>query len=695
MTQMNFMKNSGFSLVEVLVSLVILSTGLLTMATFHSSVISDSNDNKNRGEAIVLAQERLEQMRNFSDLAPDEEAFEQQFPASTEFANATRHSGVNALFIRQEKITDNDNTKFISVQVSWKTTADVSEYVTLETELTWHSTSLSGNLDTSAATGPMVRSATGRATLGKGKITDEELLKNVVYGNGDTTGLLDKGDGDLLLLSGSDVVLTLEDACEIDNNNERTHVPCTGFVEISGTVYIDRHSSSMDIGQVHVIASDAAYCQSYYVVDNQPFEINAATTRALTTANNDYEYFQYTCYLGGGWHGNIGILVDGPISACMGDPTASHASLTPNVAIRRVYRGMAFGYESDGTTKVADNNGDTIYYSVGVADALKLPEEGQAGHDFVIASLTSTDGAECVTDAKKLAAPMFHTDANLYGTDGDLFTGVPTDFVCLNQDDTWVDNTKLQAFGYAIDNYCPFNPSDPPSAQHSINGSIHIDADSSLLTQISAIEAYTSDGFYNCETFAPELVGSKYQISYQCQVYDWGEGWTGYIQITPDLSVINCSNYQLFYSGANPITADQGLATFNCAAKDGVIPDPDPDPAPDPDPGPDPVLGTVTITGNIIQSGAGRFDYVSMTGGSCTVSGSTYTCSSLEFDLATYWSGTLSYSASKKVACLGSPSDNLGGTIAVTEGSSKATLELISVSSGNINVDATFAKSCN
>ncbi|OUS30404.1 hypothetical protein A9Q98_05275 [Thalassotalea sp. 42_200_T64] len=681
MKQMNFMKNAGFSLIEVLVSLVILSTGLLTMANFHSTVISDSSDNKNRGEAIILAQERLEQMRNYTDLARDAEDFEQQFPSSTEFTNASSHSGVNALFTRQEKISDNDNTKYITVQVSWQTAADVSEYVSLETELTWQSPSLSGNLETSAATGPMVRSATGRATLGKGKITDEELLKNVVYSNGDTTGLLDKGDGDLLLLSGSDVVLTLEDACEIDDNNERTYVPCTGFVEISGSVYIDRHSSSIDINQVHVIASDAAYCQTYYVVDNQAVEINSSTVKALTTANDDYEYFQYTCYLGGGWHGNIGILVDGPISACMGDPTASHGSLTPNVAIRRVYRGMAFGYESDGETVVVDSNGDTIYYSVGVADALILPEEGQAGHDFLIASLTSSDGSACITASNNLAAPMLHPDANLYGTDGDLFTGVPTDFVCLNQNDTWVDSTKLQAFGYAIENFCPFNPSDPPSAQHIIDGKIHIEADSSLLSQISAIEAYTSDGFYNCQTYSLELIGSKYQISYECQVFDWGEGWTGYIQITPDLSVISCTSYQLFYTASNPITVDQGIPTFNCVASDDTLPDPE--------------LGTVVITGNIIQSGSGRFGNVSMTDGSCDVSGSTYTCTSLGFDVATYWSGSLTYSASKKLACLGSPSDDLGGTITVADANATATLQLNSVSSGIINVDATFANSCN
>ena len=55
----------GFSLVEVLVAMAVMATGLLAVATFQSDLISGSGTNKARSEALALAQARIEQLRNF------------------------------------------------------------------------------------------------------------------------------------------------------------------------------------------------------------------------------------------------------------------------------------------------------------------------------------------------------------------------------------------------------------------------------------------------------------------------------------------------------------------------------------------------------------------------------------------------------------------------------------------------------
>ena len=57
----------GFSLIEVLVAMAVMATGLLAVATFQSELISGSGNNKARSEALALAQARIEQFRNYSN----------------------------------------------------------------------------------------------------------------------------------------------------------------------------------------------------------------------------------------------------------------------------------------------------------------------------------------------------------------------------------------------------------------------------------------------------------------------------------------------------------------------------------------------------------------------------------------------------------------------------------------------------
>src|SRR5438128_1829489 len=62
-------RSQGFSLLEVLVAVVILSFGLLALATLQASLLRSSADTKARTVALALAKDTLEQQRHFNNLA--------------------------------------------------------------------------------------------------------------------------------------------------------------------------------------------------------------------------------------------------------------------------------------------------------------------------------------------------------------------------------------------------------------------------------------------------------------------------------------------------------------------------------------------------------------------------------------------------------------------------------------------------
>ena len=59
---------AGVSLIEVLITLVVLGMGLMSLARFQGTVMKDNSVGKERTVAIHLAQQKLEDLRNFSVL---------------------------------------------------------------------------------------------------------------------------------------------------------------------------------------------------------------------------------------------------------------------------------------------------------------------------------------------------------------------------------------------------------------------------------------------------------------------------------------------------------------------------------------------------------------------------------------------------------------------------------------------------
>ncbi|MCL5669187.1 MAG: prepilin-type N-terminal cleavage/methylation domain-containing protein [Gammaproteobacteria bacterium] len=55
----------GFSLIEVLITVAVLAVGLVAMARFQGTALQASSLAKDRNEAVALAEQKIEQLRNF------------------------------------------------------------------------------------------------------------------------------------------------------------------------------------------------------------------------------------------------------------------------------------------------------------------------------------------------------------------------------------------------------------------------------------------------------------------------------------------------------------------------------------------------------------------------------------------------------------------------------------------------------
>lgn len=443
------MRSKGFGLIEILVTLGVLGVGIAGVASLHGVISRQGQDNQARIEASAMAVSRIEELRHDSSRALEQAAFELMYPDTAGFAHSVTRQGLNAVFTRSERIATAAGVKQLTVQLAWTSASGVAETLSISSELAFVSPRSTAAAAFRAAP-QVVPVPAGRAQRGGPPLPEDALLRP----NGDGTSLSRDGDGTLLLVNDGEVVLSLPGACQgVDGS-------CRDFSTIKGRIWIDTATQSLPPGQVLVVASGAAFCTRYYSLGSSIYQVTPYTLSALGTPGGDYQYFDYTCYLGGGWHGNVGVLPAGGLrpqdKVCMGDPAATDPQQQPVLALRRSYRGMLYKHdaaEDDGRQKIAGQEW-VRYYSQGLADETTLPATGEAGHDFVIAGMPSAvlDDTACLS-----RAVMLRADALLDAVPGGIFAGMPTDFVCLNEG--LLDAYDEGLFGH--DPSCAYDPTDP------------------------------------------------------------------------------------------------------------------------------------------------------------------------------------------------------------------------------------------
>jgi type IV pilus assembly protein PilV len=101
--------NAGFTLVESMLALAIMSVGLLALAGLQITALRGNALSRSMTTAVSIAEQRLEQLKNtpYSDI---------QAEAATQITASNLH------FTRQVTVTNGPlpNTKSVSVLVSWQ-----------------------------------------------------------------------------------------------------------------------------------------------------------------------------------------------------------------------------------------------------------------------------------------------------------------------------------------------------------------------------------------------------------------------------------------------------------------------------------------------------------------------------------------------------------------------------------------------
>jgi type IV pilus assembly protein PilV len=101
--------SAGFTLVESMLTLAIVSMGLLALNGLQITVLRGNALSRRMTTAVSLAEQRIEQLKNTSY-------------ANIEAEAATQVTASNLLFTRQVTVTNGPlpNTKSVSVLVSWQ-----------------------------------------------------------------------------------------------------------------------------------------------------------------------------------------------------------------------------------------------------------------------------------------------------------------------------------------------------------------------------------------------------------------------------------------------------------------------------------------------------------------------------------------------------------------------------------------------
>ena len=147
----------GFTLIEALIALLVLSFGLLAIAGFQATLSRSSDLAKQRTEALRLAQQKMESLRAYAQVAsntatPHIVNYTDDVVSST--APEVTATNTNASFSRTWTVTSNpsDTEKWINVTVAWTDRSGQAQTVTLQSVISKFDPKSVGTLATGSGT---------------------------------------------------------------------------------------------------------------------------------------------------------------------------------------------------------------------------------------------------------------------------------------------------------------------------------------------------------------------------------------------------------------------------------------------------------------------------------------------------------------------------------------------------------------
>lgn len=139
-------KIRGYYLLEVLIAFLIIGVGILALLHLHSVVSTNITLNKQRIEAATLAQDKIEEFRNYQKLLTTSGYTAYQDITSSTSAQTV--TGTSATYNQSWTVTTNTNPdyKIVTVTVSWTSQLNTAESVRLSTIIGENDPAASGRL---------------------------------------------------------------------------------------------------------------------------------------------------------------------------------------------------------------------------------------------------------------------------------------------------------------------------------------------------------------------------------------------------------------------------------------------------------------------------------------------------------------------------------------------------------------------
>ncbi|MCU7835446.1 MAG: hypothetical protein KZQ83_09335 [gamma proteobacterium symbiont of Taylorina sp.] len=279
---------SGIALIEALVALVVISIGSVSIVLLLSNLTTGDAESKARNEAVAIANEQIQDLRNFMHKATVTGNYD-----STVVGSNDTITGTNASFARTWTVSNSasvTDSKILTVTITWNNSSGTAQSITLSSMLGWldPKQSLSFASGGGDGGGDYTGPNQDTAEVGHGvPVNVEDLGTGTDIGGGRTS--YEDGDNTIIVnnCSGYDCELLLT-------------VFSHDFLHISGTVFYDDTILSDLVG----VTSDAGNCA---------FPLTSAG--ALISDQNNIvtvpgwgEMAEYDCIVASGWRGKVGIL---------------------------------------------------------------------------------------------------------------------------------------------------------------------------------------------------------------------------------------------------------------------------------------------------------------------------------------------------------------------------------------------------
>lgn len=317
----------GYSLLDALVALLLVVLGLYAAVSVQTHILRGSGDAKSRSKAIAVAQANLEAARSI--------AIRGDFDAIADVCDDPSADSAYTVACNVSTPAGSLDQRLVQVTVAWTDRQGQTQRVALNSLVGWENVAqlvVGNNAQANPSIAPL-----GSAKVGVG-VYSPLPDGRVSNGNGTATYRRDDGRIELIDEATGNILLYID---RVDGQDQ-------DFVQIKGNVYFDQNAGNNALpasSEVRVRLSSEGLC----IYDNA-----VANLFSASGGSNAYKYFAYTCYVGSGWYGNVGVTVDDDVSGqaatptvCLGDPAfnngTSNGTLTsPHTreASVRTYRGF-------------------------------------------------------------------------------------------------------------------------------------------------------------------------------------------------------------------------------------------------------------------------------------------------------------------------------------------------------------------